>query len=433
MKGSKTVRRIILIVAVICLGSASLLFITTHKRFEKSREKLTDTQVVAKIIEDRYILHSPYTYEQLLEFSNPVEMVEALGDEASCFINKNDVAASISKLNNVYMGLGFEADKKMGKVLEIESVYPRSPALYSGLVKGDKIIRINGIDTIPMTSGDTIKLIRGDNVRDVTLTIKRGKEESDVRITRNVVEGKLVDAKMLDDKIGYLSIRAFPKDLLKSVIDQVMMLKKNGMEKLLIDVRGNHEGEVKEVAPILSMFLPYSHNVLYTVQRKNCEDERYRRSNEVIFLGPIVVLCDKWTCGCAELFLACLKELGRAEIVGDKTFGRQTTQEFYHLHSGSVLKLSNGIMYPTSGMYYEGIGIMPDKRVVMDPLMSLQGFINENEASHILRIKSIRKALEKQYGEEKINKMIEDGDIQFNAGWEILKSSPTSIYGGKNK
>ena len=213
MKGCKTCRRVGIICVLLCLLLFLVAFVLGAVQYNVQVSEATEGQVVAYLINKRFVLNNPYSKEDLLEFNNPKDMVNALGDEYSSFMTKKEVDASVARLDNIYTGLGFEATKKEGDVLEIQSVHPSTPSLYAGLIAGDKIVKIDGKDTALMSLEDTINLIRGEEGSFVSLKIQRGDKTFTKKIKRETIKGRVVDSRMLGDQIGYLSISSFPLDL----------------------------------------------------------------------------------------------------------------------------------------------------------------------------------------------------------------------------
>ncbi len=386
----------------------------------EEKDYLKDIKDTVDIVEKHLISDKQFSKPELYNLALK-GIINGLDDKYSDFYSEEELKKEVDKLNDTYVGLGFEASKKKGEYLEILSVYIDSPAFKAGLLSDDKIIEIDNKDTKDMVSDETISLIRGEIGSKVNLKVSRDDEIFNIVATRDKINSSIVDNKMLTDSIGYISISQFPMSISKEVKLAINKLKDEGMKKLILDLRGNTGGEILEVVPILSMLLPKENEFLFSVGYKNSKDEQYNRNSEQIFKGDIVVLVNSSTASASEILTGVLKDYKRATIVGEKTFGKGIIQTFFYLGSGNVLKLTSGKYMTPSKTQIHKKGINPDIELNMDNLLCKTGYINESDEQYKKRLELIKPVLLERYGEKKSEQIIKKGDIQLYEAIKILQ------------
>ena len=341
------------------------VFISIHRK-NKEYMNMNENELVAHLINTYYILETDFTEEELKK-REPEEMVELLNDKYSCFLTASELEQDVQALNNSYVGLGFEASKRVGEYLEILSIIPNSPSSLTGLEVGDLILKIDGKDTLNMNRKETLSLIRGAVDSSIILTIQRGKNNLfEVMLTRKPIDNDVLEYKLMDNNIGYIYISEFPLKTAELFTNGLNFLIGQGMESLILDLRGNTGGEIEEIEPIASSLLEEDLKNIFFIERKDKSRDIYKRVNDSIFTGDIVVLCDKSTASSAELLISILKDYNRCKVMGENTYGKQISQEFFYMNSGNILKLSTGLMLSPNEEIFNKVGIKPDYIVPMD-------------------------------------------------------------------
>ena len=171
----------------------------------------------------------------------------------------------------------------------------------------------------------------------------------------------VADGKMLDDKIGYLAISEFTGLTSEQFQKAYQSLQDQGMERLIIDLRGNPGGLVTAVCDTLRQILPEG-LIVYT-EDKNGKREEYTCDGDTPISIPLVVLVNENTASAAEIFTGAVKDYGIGTIVGTTTFGKGIVQNTFQLSDGSVVKLTIAHYYTPLGNDIHKVGITPDVEV----------------------------------------------------------------------
>ena len=221
------------------------------------------------------------------------------------------------------------------------------------------MIAVDGTDVTSMTVTEAAALIREGENDTINLTVEReGTGQIQAEVTREKLETQTVAGKMLTDTIGYLAISQFTGLTSDQFADVYLQLQEEGLQKLLIDLRGNPGGLVTAVCDTLRQILPEG-LIVYT-EDKQVNREEYTCEGETPLDIPLVVLVDENTASAGEIFTGAVKDYGLGTIVGTQTFGKGIVQDFYTLPDQSVVKLTVAHYYTPKGNDIHGVGIAPD-------------------------------------------------------------------------
>ncbi|HSI98882.1 MAG TPA: S41 family peptidase [Patescibacteria group bacterium] len=235
-----------------------------------------------------------------------------------------------------------------------------SPAEQAGLRPGDQVLAVDGTPTLGETISSLVYRVRGEAGTDVTLTIRRGETEQDITITRAVIELQEVNSELLEAGIGYVRLTSFTdratelfRDALASPIEQ-------GATGIVFDLRSNPGGYIVAAQGVTSQFIPEG-ELLFTVE--SGEDVQEWRSESGVAQTDavrVVVLVDGGSASASEIVAAALQEYGRATIVGQPTFGKNTVQIWNDLPNGGGLRLTTDRWFTPNHNSVAPGGIQPD-------------------------------------------------------------------------
>jgi carboxyl-terminal processing protease len=267
-------------------------------------------------------------------------------------------------------GLGIVVSQVNGN-LTIISSFKDSPAFRAGLQAGDQIKEVNGVSTDHKDSRDLDRLLRTVVGQKIRLMIYRPSLNRflNVQMTAEVVKVPSVRAvKMMDAstthgvKIGYLRITEFITPTAQEVSGAVNQLKARGMQALIIDLRFNPGGLVKSAVDTSGVFLPPKTKVVYTAGRDAAERQDFVPTTDgsANLKIPLVLLVNGSTASAAEIMAGALKDLGRALVVGGKTFGKGVVQSEIPLQDGSYVKFTTAEYFTPSNNVIQGHGIQPN-------------------------------------------------------------------------
>ncbi|MCG2722306.1 MAG: S41 family peptidase [Thermodesulfovibrionales bacterium] len=275
----------------------------------------------------------------------------------------NDIQADT---RGEFGGIGIQTGFKENILTVIASI-EETPAFRAGIKARDKIMKINDEDTKGMSLQDCVNRMRGTPSTRVKLTILRndGQEKKDFTLTREIIKIKTIKSKILDNRIGYISINQFQQQTASDFAVSLSKLMQEDIESLIIDLRNNPGGLLHSAVKVASQFIPSGKLVVYTKNKKGKKKE-YRSSKENPYLAiPIVVLVNESSASASEIVAGALKDWHRATIIGLTTFGKGSVQSVVPLKDGSALRLTTAKYYTPKGISIQATGISPD--IVVKP------------------------------------------------------------------
>ncbi len=283
-------------------------------------------------------------------------MVSALGDGYSRYYPEElfrllDDGADGS---NIVMGAALKKDPKTGCCV-ITKVYPDSPASEAGLSEGELISRIGDYPTAYMELDEAILRLRGQDGTEISISVLREEGETPVTLARKTSSYEVVFTDVPAEGIGFVEIFEFSQNSADQLDKAISQLKKEGITKLIIDLRGTNGGFASQAIESADFFLTGG-----TIARSQGKEENtWTADKEQSFEGEIILLIDGETAGAAEIFIAALGN--RAETIGEKTAGKVPVFSYVQLpNSGNGLKIVSGYYTMPDGSAIEGKGIAPD-------------------------------------------------------------------------
>ncbi len=250
-----------------------------------------------------------------------------------------------------YGGIGALIRKK-DEFVYIAEPYEGNPAANSGLKAGDKILSIDGKSMESKSSEDVSNALKGPKGTTIKVEVERiNGEQKTISVTRDEI--KLPDVPysgMLSEKVGYIKLNSFTRTASSDVKLAFNGLKSEGMESLILDLRGNGGGLLVEAVRIVNMFVPANQVVVTTQGRIAEENKVYKTTEQPVDLTiPIVVLVDEGSASASEIVSGSLQDLDRAVVIGQRTFGKGLVQRTYDLDYGAKIKLTIAKYYTPSG------------------------------------------------------------------------------------
>jgi carboxyl-terminal processing protease len=234
----------------------------------------------------------------------------------------------------------------------IAEPYEGNPAEKSGLKAGDKIISIDGKPMHKKSSDDVSNALKGPKGTSLKVEIERLAEgKKTISITRDEI--KIPDVPyfgMVDSETGYVKLNSFTQTAAADVESAILKLKKDGMKKLVLDLRDNGGGLLIEAVKIVNFFVPKNTVVVTTKGRVKEENRIYTTLSEPIDTEiPLAVLVDGGSASASEIVAGSLQDLDRAVILGETSFGKGLVQRTYDMKYGSKIKITIAKYYTPSG------------------------------------------------------------------------------------
>ena len=353
-----------------------------------SFDKPTALQEVMNLIQNKYV--------------DDVK-ISALGDSAiiavlnkldphSVFIPGEELQGVNEDIAGNFFGIGIEFNI-FNDTLHVLNVIPDGPSFKAGIAIGDKFIQVNDsmIAGKKITSERVRKLLRGDLGTQAVVTLLRKGKLVKVSIVRSIIPISSVDASyIIGNGIGYIKLNKFSQVTYHEFMKALESLQKQGLKKLILDLRGNGGGVLDEATAIADEFLSGDKLITYT-EGKHIQKKEYRCQREGLFEnGALVILADEGSASASEVLMGALQDWDRAIIIGRRSFGKGLVQEQYDLSDGSALRL-------TVARYYTPIG------------RSIQRSYTNGEKAYF----------------DEINKRFHDGEVS-NA--DSLKNDSTQLF-----
>jgi len=250
-----------------------------------------------------------------------------------------------------YGGIG-ALIRKIGDFSFISEPYQGKPAQAAGLKAGDKIISIDGKSMEKKTTEEVSDALKGPKGTTFELVVERtGEGKKNFKITRDEI--KLPDVPyfgMLQAEVGYVKLNSFTQTAAADVKSAIQKLQAQGMQELVLDLRGNGGGLLIEAVKIVNFFVP-KNQVVVTTKGRVAEENRTYKTLEDPFLPtmPVVVLIDGASASASEILAGSLQDLDRAVVIGETSFGKGLVQRTYDLKYGSKIKITIAKYYTPSG------------------------------------------------------------------------------------
>ena len=250
-----------------------------------------------------------------------------------------------------YGGIG-ALIRRIGDFSFIAEPYEGKPAQAAGLKAGDKIISIDGKSMEKKTTEEVSDALKGPKGTSFELVFERINEgNKTVKITRDEI--KLPDVPyfgMLQEKVGYVKLNSFTQTAASDVKSAILKLQADGMQQLVLDLRGNGGGLLIEAVKIVNFFIPKNQVVVTTKGRVAEENRTYKTLEEPFAPNiPLVVLIDGSSASASEILAGSLQDLDRAVVIGETSFGKGLVQRTYDLKYGSKIKITIAKYYTPSG------------------------------------------------------------------------------------
>lgn len=271
-------------------------------------------------------------------------------------------------------GVGIVISLREGQLTVIEPM-EGTPAFDAGIIPNDRIVKIDGKSTENFDLEDAVKLLRGKPGSKVELTISRSSTSDTIKIEleRSIIKvPKVKDSqnrqefRLGEDGIGYIRLLQFDEQTSRDLEDALDKLERQGMKSLILDLRGNPGGLLDQAVRVCDKFLPRGELIVSTEGRNRSDNERFYASGRNKHLEiPMVILVNKSSASASEIVAGCMQDLGRAIIVGEKTFGKGSVQKILPLSGGGALRLTTSKYYTPSHKVIHGKGISPDIEVGM--------------------------------------------------------------------
>jgi carboxyl-terminal processing protease len=331
-----------------------------------ARDALVEDDVAARAelidaIQDEF--YKPVSEDKLQEQSLK-GIVSSLDDRFSEYYTPKEAEQVAQSLSGEFEGVGMTVDSRdTKKGLRVARVFPDSPAKEAGIKPGDLITKVDGKSIAGDDAEVSTAKIRGEAGTEVTLTVKSpSKDPRDLTLERRKLAIPLVAGRIVEKggpKVAHIRLAAFDKGASEQLRKQIDRRLEQGAKGIVLDLRGNGGGSLDEGIAVASIFVKKGQLVVTTRGRSQPEQKLEATGDAIDQDIPVVVLVDDHSASASEIVTGALRDHDRADIVGEKTFGKGVFQQLEPLSNEGLLKLTVGSYFLPEGENLAGDGIEP--------------------------------------------------------------------------
>src|SRR5882762_1038087 len=326
-----------------------------------------------QLIRQDYVDGNKTSYRELITAA--MKGMLASLDPHSQFMDPNDFRDMQDDTRSRFNGLGIEVSMKNG-LPTVVTAMEDTPAAKAGILSGDQILRINGTSTERMDLQDAINVLRGPAGAKVSMTLLRPstKEIKEYTLQRAEIKIQSVKGEKLlppeltgPFRIGYIRLIQFNEPTADELSKAIDDLQKQGMQALILDLRNNPGGLLNSAVDVCGQFLPPNTKVVSTQGRVPSQQHDYSTStvSKARPNFPMVLLINEGSASGAEIVAGALKDLRRAVLVGETTFGKGSVQNVMQLPDGSAVRFTTAKYYTPGKQVIQGNGVTPNIRVAV--------------------------------------------------------------------
>jgi len=273
-------------------------------------------------------------------------------DPHTVYISAKQMQSVEESFKGDFDGIGIEF-QVVNDTLTVVSPIIGGPSYALGIMPGDRIVKINDSSAVGITNEEVVTKLRGTAGSKVNVTIVRAgvKKPLNYEITRAKIPLYSVDTHFMFNKTtGYISLSKFSETTFDEMTKALSDLKKQGMQQLVLDLRGNPGGLLDQAVKVANLFIDGGKKIVYTKGRKSEFDEEYDADEPAPYKDlPLIILVNDGSASASEIVSGAMQDWDRALIVGETTFGKGLVQRQYPLPDNSALRLTIARYYTPSG------------------------------------------------------------------------------------
>ncbi|MBO5237748.1 MAG: S41 family peptidase [Lachnospiraceae bacterium] len=312
-------------------------------------------------------------------------IMESLDDPYSVYYTAEEYADMMESSSGSYQGIGVSIQQDVEtKTLTVIRVFQGSGAEDAGMLPKDIITGVDGRELNGEDVSEVVTWIKGEPGTTVDVTVYRPSTEEELTLTieRRTIENSSISYSMKENQIGYIEVTEFCEVTSEQFRIAIDDLQAQGMNGLIVDLRNNPGGYVNVATDMCNRILDGG-TIVYTEDKDGNTLEIYEADSEDSLDIPIVVLVNGNSASASEIFAGCLKDYGRATLVGTTTFGKGIVQQVIPLSDGSAIKLTIAKYFTPNGNDIHKIGIEPDVVVELPEELRYEPVIPEEQDTQL--------------------------------------------------
>jgi carboxyl-terminal processing protease len=292
-------------------------------------------------------------------------MLGTLNDDYTSFVEPDIAAIQRADLSGSFEGIGALVSINEEGILEIVSPFEGQPADEAGLLPEDRVLAVDGESIVGYGIYEAITLIRGPEGEEVVLTIQRGAgtEPFDVPIVRARIDIPIIESRMLEENIGYISLFDFGSQATVKLKETIQELMDQDATALILDLRGNPGGLLDQAVRVSDLFLD-DQGIILIERFSDGQEHSFPSTDEGLAQDiPLAVLVNGGSASAAEIVAGALQDRERAVLIGETTFGKGSVQLPHTLSDGSELRVTIRRWFTPNDRAIHGEGLIPDIEV----------------------------------------------------------------------
>ena len=304
-------------------------------------------------------------------------LVEGLDDPYSEYLDETGFSRLNEMTDGTFGGIGVVLGQR-NKEFVVVSPMEGSPGAKAGIEAGDKILKVNDVDTKGRSLEDVVSTIRGKKGTSVKLLLEhKNGQQFTADIVRDDIKVKSVAGRMLpDSKIGYIRIAMFNENTGEEFKKAYEKLEQEGMQATLLDLRHNPGGLLTECVKVSNYIVPKGPVVSITDKKGNTKV--YESKLEKVKY-PLAVLIDHGSASASEIVSAAVQDTKAGKLFGVKTYGKGCVQSVFHITTKTGLKLTTAMYYTPSGRSIHKVGVTPDVEIELPEKATVDVQLNKAE------------------------------------------------------
>lgn len=367
-------------------GASLILTMNNNGIFNKSSDSESNLNEIANMYDEiKREYYQDIDDDTLIE--GAISGMLSVLDKNTSYLNENSTTSFNNKMKGEYYGIGVEGLTLEDTGILVVTVLDNSPADKAGIKENDILVKINNVSLKDKTATYFTNLV--STVKDnIKLEVTRDGEKLDFELSADAIIINSVTTNTFyrdSKKIGYIKISIFAANTASQFTTKLKELEETGIDSLIIDVRDNAGGYLSNVATILELFMKKD-TVLYKTETKDATVNRKDNTNDYREY-PVVVLVNGSSASASEVLAACFKENYKADLIGNKTYGKGTVQETVNVLDGSMAKITTKKWLTPSGIWINEVGIEPTIGVnINDIYLKKPIFDNDNQLATAIDI-----------------------------------------------
>ena len=287
-------------------------------------------------------------------------------DDYSAYLSADQLRDVYSQIEGNFVGLGVELKADAGALL-IVHVIPGSPAERAGIRDNDRIVAVDGRTTMELSTEEAAAMLTGAEGTSVRVAVQSpGAPQRELTVRREHVDVPALEGVRIaktETGVAYIKIPAFQKTTARELEAALWELHRQGMRALVLDLRGNPGGLLTAAVEVADKFITQG-NIVATRGRSPQEDFNYQAHYGGTWRVPLAVLIDGDSASASEIFAGAIKDSGRGEVVGQRSYGKGSVQGIFPLgYAGSGIRLTTALFYSPSGKKISKAGVTPTVEV----------------------------------------------------------------------